>query len=210
MTHANAVRGPRPWLSVIVPTRGRRELADTLASIRRQDDADPEAVELVIVGDTHRDDFHKELQAAAILTRGWGGIYWPHDAGIHAWGHPQRSFGQRVARGEWLWWLQDDDVAEPGSLRVIRNAIEQTGGGGVILARAEPRPGRIVWQDREIRHGNIDADCIIAPRDGGRLPGWGLEHWADVEFISECADLWEGQVRWVEDVIARRNPALLE
>lgn len=193
-----------PWLSVIVPTIGRPTLERTIESIRSQE-PDSDKVEIVLVGDSFNGTYKLALDDLIRSERVWHERYAEHDGGIHAWGHPQRQHGQSIARGQWLWWLQDDDVATPGSLAVIRTAIELNGQAPLLFKVHQHHGGRTIWQTEEIKRGNVDADCIVCPNDQSKLGRWGMGYDGDCQFIRETVTNF-GDVRWLAAVIAEARP----
>lgn len=192
-----------PWLSVIIPTIGRPELGRALASVRQQ--APPSEVELLVVGDTHGNDFHDALAPVPAICKRFGARYVGYDDGGHMVGQGQREYGQRIARGQWLWWLQDDDVATEHALAVIREGLHYPG-HGPRLFKIRTRWGFVVWQYPQVCEGNIDADCIVTPRDRKRLGRWGRRYCGDFDFIRETVDLWQRQCVWRDAHIAIARP----
>ena len=108
-----------PTVSVVVPTHNRsRLLRQTLASVSAQRDVD---LDVVVVDDGSRDD------TAAVI----GSL---HDARISVVRHVRalgvsaaRNSGIRAARGEWIAFLDDDDLWSPDKLATQLNAA-RTGG----------------------------------------------------------------------------------
>jgi hypothetical protein len=180
-----------PLISCIIPTIGRPTLDRTLASLRAQ--AAPDELELLVVGDAHPG--HAELPGA-------------REIGVHAWGHPQREYGQANATGAWLWWLQDDDVATEGALESLRQ--DTTRGERVpILYRVRTRHSGVIWRrPGRLAVGEIDADCIVAPNDPLRLGEWPPRYTGDFDFIRDTVAYYGGpeRVRWERDVIAEGRP----
>lgn len=196
--------GPAPWASVIVPTCGRDTLARTLRSIRCQ--APAADVEILCVGDTYQADFVEALGAVPALCAQYGARYLAHDGGVHAWGHPQRAFGEQQATGAWLLWSQDDDGFTPGAFAAIR--AELAGPPGPRLFRLHTWQAGTVWREPVLQLANIDAGCLCVPNVPARLGRWEPSYNGDYAMIAETCARWGGTPRWCEAVIAvgRHDP----
>lgn len=181
-----------PLLTVVIPTRGRPGLVATLASVRAQ--ANPAAVELLCVGDTHAATW----TAALALVPAWcvaaDARYLAHDGGAHAWGHPQRTYGQQHARGQWLAFLQDDAVWCPDAWATLQRHL-LAGRVQPHLFRVVSRYGR-VWQTPVVAEGNVDADGLVTPNRPERLGTWGRRHAGDFDMIAQTVARWDGRVCW--------------
>lgn len=193
-----------PWLSIIAPTIGRPELARLLQSIRRQ--APATEVEVLIVGDTHGGKWAVPLQPVPALCARYEARYLPHDGGQHMVGHPQRNYGQTQATGAWLLWSQDDNLYEPDALARVRKAVQHT--HRPHLFRVETRfdlgYGRlVVWQERKLLEGNIDADCLCVPNEPAKLGAWTMRYEGDADFIRETCRRWDWSHRWQDQLIVR-------
>ena len=190
-----------PWLTVICPTIGRDTLGRTLRSIRAQ--APAEAVELLVVGDTHADTFAEDLRRVPVVCANWEARYLAHDGGCHAWGHPQRTAAVAHARGRWLWWLQDDDIAAQGAVDAIRIETERC--RYPCLFRTRTWQAGVVWKTPDLRLGNIDADCLVAPNMPPRIHPWPNEYNGDFAMIEATVEEWGAGI-WCEQVIAIGHP----
>jgi glycosyltransferase involved in cell wall biosynthesis len=122
----------QPEVSVVVPTRNRWALLErsALASARRQEDT---ACEVIVVDDGSTDETPDRLaelrddRVRVIRLEERRGVAVARNAGIEA------------ARGEWVAFLDDDDVWSPRKLRV---QIDAARAAGAILAY-----GRVVSID---------------------------------------------------------------
>jgi glycosyltransferase involved in cell wall biosynthesis len=119
----------RPRVTVVIPTRGRsRLLALTLRGVVRQRDVD---FEVVVVDDGSTDDtaaMVKGLEAARVrLLR--------HDRprGVSA----ARNTGIAAARGEWVAFLDDDDLWAPEKLALQLEAADAAHRAWVYAGHAE-------------------------------------------------------------------------
>jgi hypothetical protein len=191
-----------PWLSVIVPTIGRSTLERTLRSIRLQ--APASECEVLVVGDTLDDDFADALAPVPDLCARFDARYVGFAGTEHCVGQPQRQAGAELARGEWLWWLQDDDIATPEALTAIRAACRRS--AFPHLFRVRTQWGFVVWQIKSLAVGNMDADGICVQNDPARLGHWGHTYQGDATFIIETVEQWGGRVEWEEALVAWARP----
>lgn len=190
---------PRPLLSVVIPTIGRPTLARTLASIRRQ--APAAQCQIVVVADTHAGTFAADLAAVPALCARYAAFGASYDGGSHCYGQQQRQHGMTLARGRWLLFGQDDSAWLPGAWETIAGALR---GGPAVphLFRVQTWQAGVVPRNHRLELGNCDADGIAVPNDPTRLGTWGLAYTGDYSFIQETVALYDGQVEWVDTVIA--------
>ena len=119
-------------VSVIVPTRNRSALlATTLRTVVRQRDVD---LEVIVVDDGSTDDTGGVVAALddprVLLIR------CPPPGGVSA----ARNVGAAEAHGEWLAFLDDDDLWAPDKLACQLRAAREAGrdwvyGGAVVIER---------------------------------------------------------------------------
>jgi hypothetical protein len=195
----------QPRLSVVIPTTGRPSLGLLLNTI--PDDHD---IEVLLVGDTHGDDFSEVIHLARVNCGSRWGIRWiEHDGGLHAWGHPQRNRGIEEAQGEYIVFSQDDNVFSPDAFDAIRGAISDQPYERPLLFQVMTWQAGIVWKHRGLlKLGEIDADCIVVPNHPQRLGRWTSIYNGDWDFIKQTYDKWEGDVAWRDDLIASALPGI--
>lgn len=186
-------------LTIAIPTLGRPTLEATLHSLAGQLTADDE---LIIVADPAGDP----ARAAEILDAELvpGAARFEVIAGDDDWGHAQRNWAIDHAAGDYIWALADDDIAEPGAVEALRAA---TNAGGWHLFQVESRGELGDWRipdDKIIRETNVDAECILAPRDAAAR--WGSRYQGDLDYALDLlAEL--GEPSWHDTVVARLRPA---
>jgi glycosyltransferase involved in cell wall biosynthesis len=115
-----------PRLSVVIPTWNRAALLPAaIASVRAQ--AHP-ALELIVVDDGSTDDTAAVLRVRndvdVVLRRSNGGPAAARNAGI------------RQARGEWIGFLDSDDLWTPDALRLHAQAVAEKGVQPIVLGDA--------------------------------------------------------------------------
>jgi glycosyltransferase involved in cell wall biosynthesis len=108
-----------PFVSVVVPTHNRPEmLAETLASVRAQTFTD---YEIIVVSNGEDPDTRARSKAAAVSSNArWLAL----DGGNVS---AARNLGVEQAKGEWIAFLDDDDVWLPAKLERQVEAARRTG-----------------------------------------------------------------------------------
>lgn len=201
---------PPPTFTAIIPTPGNRlrELRRCLDSVLPQlHDGD----EVLVVGDTHQGPLREVERLVGDCGR--RARYLAHDAGRHAWGHPQINAGMAAARGAWLTFNDDDDVYLPDALAAMRQAA--------AAAQDAPRPllfrflahwGMAYWLTAgQLVQDTIGGHCAVVPNDPARLGAWTDRYAGDFDFIVQTCDHYGGPsgAAWVDHLISRARPALL-
>ncbi len=122
----------RGLVSVVVPAfNAEKTIEETLRSIESQEAAEWEAL---VVDDGSTDS------TAKILSR-WAGRssrfrILRHPEGRNLGVAASRNLGIRFASGEYLAFLDADDIWEPGALRILRRAIERFSDVAVVFGRS--------------------------------------------------------------------------
>lgn len=129
---------PQPLFSVVIPTFNRLDtIAEAIISVTEQAAAD---TEIVVVDDGSTDGTFEQL--APHISPVFRVIRQPNAGAAAA-----RNTGIAHARGEYIVWLDSDDVLLPGALDGYRQ----------VLRQAEPRP--------DILYGNLQ---VVDTRNGQR------------------------------------------
>lgn len=179
-----------PLISVIIPTIGRGTLEATIASIDRKPD-----VEVIVVADG------EAAYESAKQVIGRKRIVLEHNADwSDKLGHPQRMRGMEIASGEWLSFMDDDDVYTPGAFRHLRKAARVPGPHMFCMRYWH---GEVLWARAELFRGNVGTPMFFCPND--RLGTWKPERTGDFDFI-ESTCLKQGQPHWHEDIVALVKP----
>lgn len=148
-------------ITVIIPSVGRPSLLGTLNSLGKQltqfDD-------LLVV-------FDGMEEAPSFVPDGVSWLSIPEQEG--AYGHHARNLGIDWSyRAEWpkeyLWSIDDDDVALPGALDAIREAVTENEGRWFVFqmqggANSHFPGQKVPTVGHEIRPGNIGTPCIVWP-----------------------------------------------
>jgi glycosyltransferase involved in cell wall biosynthesis len=119
------------------------------------------------------------------------------------WGNSARNRMMAKATGDYLLFMDDDDVYDHGALSAVRAVL--TPQPKLHLFRMRYADGRsTLWVDREIRDGNVSTQMLAAPNRPD-LPAWGGEYAADLGFIQAARELL-GEPVWHDQVISIIRP----
>ena len=189
-------------LSIIIPTRGRLSLKNTIASIWR--DADPKDVEVIVAVDTHG----PLLEDIDAIAEEWGATVLEHDAGHHCWGHCQINAAMAEAQGAYLAFMDDDDEYVEGGVDTILNAIELMSTPLLpIMPQFLAHWGEVIWPEPRIVEQRIGGHCIVAPNIPEKLGQWTCRYEGDYDFIAATLRWYQpSEVCWLPKVVAIARP----
>lgn len=146
-------------LSVVIPAYNAREtVLDAVASALAQD---PPPLEVLVIDDGSRDD------TAALFAEPRAGVRYvrQENGGVSS----ARNHGARLARAEWLAFLDADDLWEPDKNRVTLAALEATPDArwaftlcSLMTAAGEPRPGGIEDVCPAFETAGVSADELFS------------------------------------------------
>jgi hypothetical protein len=185
--------------SIIVPTCGRPSLERTLQSI--SDQVLVEGDELLLVTDGPQ-----PLAAALIAASGLPGrcVETPVSRDL---GASQRNQGMKLATGDYLLFMDDDDIFSPGAFATIRAALRTSPGLPHLFRMRYAADGRVLWDGRTVAFGNIGTPMIVFPNLPGLRP-WDRWDGHDYRFVADNLPLWpSGSLVWRKEVIAIIRPA---
>lgn len=164
-------------LAVVIPTIGRRSLVDALASVVPQLGLE-DLVYVMFDGSyeamcTTCADVMREYQDE--FERVWFYAMPAGEGSLGGYGHPQRNRALDLLPQDidWVWSLDDDDVAIPEALEMMRAGVnnveifERPNKWLVFQMRFGPNShaaGIVVWSDRRVQLGDIGTPCIVMPR----------------------------------------------
>jgi hypothetical protein len=168
-------------ISFIVATTGRAGLQRTLNSIEMWP-----GDELIVIGN----------MGAAVDAR----AKFISHAPCGDWGHTERNVAMPLAKGRYLAHIDDDDFYVPGTRGMMANAME-THPDKPTLFRMQFPSGLRLWQNRELRCGNLGTPMMLVPNTPGKLGVWAPYVGGDFEFLRGCG--WQAEdFLWREEVIA--------
>jgi hypothetical protein len=178
-------------LTIISPTQGRDTLARMLSSAGP---LGPDDEWLIMV-----DAFElppSELGRIAALAEPFGATVVGVDAGRHTWGHDQLNAGlERARAGNYIVFMDDDDVFSHGALSEVRAAMRRdvADGGPRLHFWQFLTPWRSilpVWPD--LREAHVGGHCIVTPNLPGMVARFGPEYNGDYTYIRDTLALWGG------------------
>lgn len=124
------------------------------------------------------------------------------------WGATPRTEGMRQATGDYLLWMDDDDIYTPGALAAIRAALKENPGRPHLFRMR--RAGGIndaLPRVRAVRVGEVSTQMFCAPNDPAKLGAWGKRYEGDFDFISSTlAHYPPDAMVWRQEVIAVWRP----
>jgi hypothetical protein len=184
--------------SIIVPTCGRRSLARTLASLKNQVAADKD--EVLLVTDGCQPHAARLFAASGLPGR------CIEMAATHDYGGTQRNRGMDEARGDYLLFMDDDDIYTPDALETVRTALHDAPGCPHLFRMRYAADGRVLWHGRDLVLGNVSTQMIVFPNQPN-LKRWDSLHGHDHRFIVNNLPLWPpGSLVWREEVISVVRP----
>lgn len=168
-------------ISFIVATLGRPSLEATLASIETLP-----GDEILVVGNV------KEGKRGNVR-------YIPHPPGGD-WGHTERNDVTPYARGQYLAHIDDDDTYAPDARAWMEDAIRKTPAKPIIFRMRFPN-GITLWEEPELRCGNLGTPCMLIPNRPTMLGTWGSFVGGDFHFL-ETSKWKADEYVWRPEIIA--------
>jgi len=191
-------------LSIIIPTISRPTLRRTLLSIRTTSNT-----EVLVIGDG------KQPLAKAICKELKGevpyNLYYFRGPSTDNWGNEQRNLGMDKAQGDYLMFIDDDDIYTPDAFKSINRAVSDNPGKPIIFRMLDWHGNRyILWRKRKVSLGNIGTPMVCLPHNVNRLSKWpegSKDYGSDFHFIHSTLIKWPKKaIVWVEDCIVICRP----
>lgn len=190
-------------LSIVVPTRGRPSLYATLRSI--VDAGFAVGDEVIVVGDGKQDEAR---EMCAFLARRLKIVYTETPKAAHDWGHTPSNLGYKLAVGDHVLRIDDDDTYVNGAFDKVRAAVKESPVRVIIfkmVALARRLAYDVLWRSPDFGLGNVGTPMFVVPNDKRKMGEWGQgAYTGDFDFISSTVAKWGGaeKIVWKEDVIA--------
>lgn len=112
------------------------------------------------------------------------------------------------ATGDWLLFMDDDDVYAPDAIPYIRQQVSKL--KIPCIFRMQYADGRKLWRQGvpspALALGNVGTPMIVVPNDPARLGQWVGHGCGDFRFIWETVGKYDGHVVWDRGVIALVRP----
>jgi glycosyltransferase involved in cell wall biosynthesis len=118
------------------------------------------------------------------------------------WGNAERQEGMEKATKDYLAFIDDDDVYVPGARYIMNRALKENFEDYPILFKMQYPNGRVLWERKRVKNGNVGCPMILVPNNKEMLHCWEQNvSWADYQFINRWH--WHAKdIIWKEDVIA--------
>lgn len=207
-------------LAIIVPTLGRRSLQACLESLAPQ--VAPGDRVVVVCDNPGRYDFCREAVDFA-REQSQPEVIWrclPNTGRRGFYGHSARNCALRyldelVVRPEWVWSLDDDDIATFGALDIIRDAAANVSGKWLMLkmrggAGSHFAGTTVPTMGPTIHRGNVGTPMIVFPLCEARygvaqFDGHAAGYFGDYEMaVALQSEL--GEPTWVDAVVCEVRP----
>lgn len=187
-------------ITVIVPTIGRPTLERTLRSFAA-DLEEEDGVVVIADGDL----VHLELLVMDLAREFPNPTWvfaWEEHTGL--WGHNLRNVAlDKFVDTSHVWTIDDDDVAEPGAIPVLRTYMDCD--WAILKMRfgpGHPANGIICWRYGILMHGDIGTPMVFARKSSARF---GLHYSGDFDYVMALNQLY-GEPVWGEEFIAHIRP----
>ncbi len=123
-----------------------------------------------------------------------------HNPPSNNWGNAERQEGTDKAKGDYLAYIDDDDVYVPGARKIMDSVIKENP-GVPILFRIQFPSGRTLPRKKWIKNGNLSTQMILVPNNKEMLYEWDQRHhWADYYFIKRWKWSWR-EIIWRPEVL---------
>lgn len=189
-----------PRLSIVLPTVGRPSLERTLASIQVQRLLPGDEVLVVADGE-------QAMAQEAFHRSGLPGVFLSVPGPNGDWGHTPRNRALGRAQGDYLLFIDDDDIYVPGALTAVREALGLHPGRPHLFRMVRPKYGDVLWRVPRIVQGNVSTQMIVVPNLPHRCGVWGTRYEGDLDFIRSTAALWPAEALvWREEVVVAYDP----
>ncbi len=122
------------------------------------------------------------------------------------WGNDQRNKAIKRAEGDYLAFIDDDDWYVKGHRQIMQDAINENEGKPILFQMQYPE-GRVLWEEKEVKPGNVSTPMILVPNIKGMIYHWeGARNMADFIFINKWK--WhKNQIVWKEQVLVNLGHA---
>ena len=203
---------------MLIPTHDyRRPLGNSIKSfLDQKSDGD----ELLIGIDAHGLTFEniKTIERTILSFNAYPSVkYMILDMGHNCWGHCVINNLIMNAKGEFLTFMDDDDILTPDAFNKIRDVItkgeyNRTGcpncGVGIpcykppyIFRVFAPIDNIHYWFKKDLLKGGVGGGCIVTPNLPERLGKFTCRYEGDSDFVEATVNKWGGKFEWRDEAI---------
>lgn len=117
------------------------------------------------------------------------------------WGNIQRNAAMARAAGDYLAFIDDDDIYVPGARDIMERAIRKNPDVPILFKIQYPNGGTL-WKKKKVEHSNVSTQMILVPNSKEKLHIWEVRyHSADYLFINRWK--WKKEeIVWSDEIIA--------
>lgn len=181
-------------LSVITPTIGRESLRLMLERLLPQLG---EGDEVLVIGDgpqPHAKAIADKLASPYVR-------YWEHGP-IMNYGNPQRNLAIAEAKGDYIHFVDDDDMPAKDAVKNIKKAAAEAPGKPIMFRMMHC--GTPLWQAPAVICANVSGQMFVIPNVKDRIGKWSGRYEADFDFMKSTLALYPGKdadVVWRKEII---------
>lgn len=192
-----------PSISINMATMGRPTLKRALASLVGQCLSDRD--ELVIVTDGSIPGVTRIV--ADIRKRIPATINYIATEATNNGGYAQRNIANKMAQGDVIMYLDDDDIMASGAILNVRHMAEEYPGHPLMFKMENWNHEReVLWIEPKFLAGNISGAMFVHPNHPEKLGMWPEDKGecaGDFEFMNETIKNWGGPeaVVWCDTII---------
>lgn len=121
------------------------------------------------------------------------------------WGKTPRTVGLNMATGNYLLFMDDDDIYTPDAFSIIRNAIMKNPDSLHMFRMVRHKD--ILPINKTVISGEVSTQMFICPNNKAKLGIWGSGHDGDCEFVRSTCDLYpKNALIWHDEIICHYRP----
>lgn len=121
-------------------------------------------------------------------------------------GATPRTKGMFSANGDYILFMDDDDIYTPTALSTIRKALVLNPNRIHIFPMASGPGWKLPQYGLDVRVTNVSTQMIVLPNDPSKFGQWGLRRRGDYDFIASTVLLWDSPPIWQSEVTTIWRP----
>jgi len=165
--HDGGVPLSQKTVSVIIPTIGRPSLARAVTSFARQRRPGDE---ILVVGPIGTDVPEGCRFIPCVSAQNWGAT--------------ERTLGIAAATGDYLAFMDDDDIYLPNARQAMAESATVMPDLPVVFRMHTPEG--VIWSEPVLKNGRVSSQLFFIPNVPSRLGKWSARRCGDYEFLKTC------------------------